>query len=206
MNDVLGAVLAGGAGTRLGQPKAGAMLVGRPLAAWPLEALHEAGIEAVIVTRRDSLPLDLGVPTIHDTSEIRHPLAGILAALEHAGGRAVLAVGADLPFVTGPLLAFLAGLAAEVVVPDHDGRLHALCARYAPATADALRTALSAQAPLQRTLAALSPRLVTDAELRPFGDPGRLLFNVNRPEDLAAAEASLRPSAPPPSSRSAPPP
>jgi GTP:adenosylcobinamide-phosphate guanylyltransferase len=35
--------------------------------------------------------------------------------------------------------------------------------------------------------------VVEEAELRRFGDPARLLFNVNTPEDLAEAERLLAP-------------
>jgi molybdopterin-guanine dinucleotide biosynthesis protein A len=54
-----------------------------------------------------------------------------------------------------------------------------------------LKSALKAERALQETVSALSPRLIGDEELGRFGDPERLLFNVNTPEDLARAEAAL---------------
>ena len=195
--DVLAAVLAGGLGSRLGRPKASAPLAGRPLAAYPVAALQAAGLETVVVTRRDTPVPDLGVPVIHDRAAARHPLAGIVAALTHAAGRPVLAVAADLPFLNAPLLQAIAETEAPVVVPRSGGRLHPLCARYAPETLAALEAALAAEEALQRTIAALGPKILEVAD-------ARLLTNVNSPEDLAAAEASLRPSPAPPSSRSAP--
>ena len=196
MADVLGAILAGGAGSRLGQPKATALLGGRPLAAYPLEALQEAGIEVVIVTRRDSPVPDIGAPIVFDTHQTRHPLSGILAALDHAQGRAVLAVATDLPFLNAAFLRQLADCEAPVVIPRADGRLHPLCARYDPVVTDALEQALAAESPLQSAVRALDPHIVE-------ADP-RLLTNINHPDDLARAEASLRPTPPPPSSRSGP--
>ncbi|MBK5220825.1 MAG: NTP transferase domain-containing protein, partial [Thermoleophilia bacterium] len=46
---VLGAVLAGGSGSRIGGAKATVELAGRPLIAYPLAALEAAGVEAVVV-------------------------------------------------------------------------------------------------------------------------------------------------------------
>ena len=45
---------------------------------------------------------------------------------------------------------------------------------------------------MQETVASLGPREITSDELERFGDPERLLFNVNTPEDLAEAEGALR--------------
>ena len=64
-------------------------------------------------------------------------------------------------------------------------------ARYTPELLPALREALGRQAPLHETLTALDPVIIGEHELRAFGDPARLLFNVNTPEDLERAEAML---------------
>jgi len=53
----LGVVLAGGRGSRLGGAKPTAVLAGRPLISYPLAALAEAGLEAVVVAKPDT---DLG--------------------------------------------------------------------------------------------------------------------------------------------------
>jgi hypothetical protein len=52
----------------------------------------------------------------------------------------------------------------------------------------AIPTALERQASLHELLASLEPRVVGEAELARFGDPERLCYNVNTPEDLAEAE------------------
>jgi molybdopterin-guanine dinucleotide biosynthesis protein A len=195
---VLGAVLAGGAGRRLGGGKALAPLGGRPLIAWPLDALRATGVEAVVVAKPDTELPPLGVDVVRETETLRHPLAGVVAALDHAGGRRVLVVGADMPFVTPDVLRLLATVAAdaEVVVARAGGRLHPLCARYGPGVRGELAAALAAQAPMRATVAALAATELDVAE--------DLLFNVNSPADLAAAEARLGPTPPPPASRSEP--
>ena len=115
----LAAVLAGGAATRLGGAKATVELAGRPLIARPLAALAQAGIEAVVVAKADSpLPRDLTVPLITEPPAPRHPLLGVVTALEHADGRPVLALACDLPLVSADFLTRLAASPPPAAVSD----------------------------------------------------------------------------------------
>jgi molybdenum cofactor guanylyltransferase len=191
MDDVLGAILAGGRATRFGSSKATASLGGRPLLEWPLQALELAGMETVVVAKHDTLlPLD-SAPVWEEPDDPVHPLLGIMTALEQADGRAVLACACDLPFVTPALAAHVAGHDAPLVVPRAGDRLHPLFARYTAQLLPALREALTAEQPLQETLKALRPAILDETEVSRFGDPALLLFNVNTPEDLLRAESML---------------
>jgi molybdopterin-guanine dinucleotide biosynthesis protein A len=183
----LGAVLAGGAGTRLGGAKAMVQLAGRPLISYPLSALAAAGIDAVIVAKPDTELPPLEVPVLREPAEPRHPLLGIVTALRHAAGRPVLAVACDLPLVSPALLAELAAAPEPLVLAAPAGDPQPLLARYAPALLPELESALARQEPLRRTVAALSPRLLTDPDLARFGDPAELLLNVNDFADLERA-------------------
>ena len=188
---MLGAILAGGRATRLERPKPTALLGDRPLIEYPLRALEAAGIDAVIVAK-DATPLPPdAAPVWHERDEPFHPLLGIVTALEQADGRPVLACACDMPFVSPALARSLADTSAALVIPHAGGRLHPLFALYTPALLPALREALDQRAPLQETVAGLAPVIVDEAELRAFGDPDRLLFNVNTPADLERAEAML---------------
>jgi molybdopterin-guanine dinucleotide biosynthesis protein A len=213
-SDTLGAVLAGGRGSRLGGAKAAVELGGRPLIAYPLAALAAAGIEAVVCAKagKDPPPLTSRgsfrthivrkeprneVPVLEEPDEPRHPLCGIVTALrvgEGPGGvatRPVIAVACDMPFVAPELLAFLAEVDDPLVVPVVDDRLHPLLGRYAPALLPELEAALKREEPLTRTVKSLNPRLLGEEELARFGDPRRLLFNVNDPADLREAESLI---------------
>lgn len=183
------AVLAGGRGRRLGGAKPGAVLGGRPLVAWPLAALRAAGLSPVVVAKRDTVLPPLDVPVVHDADPRHHPLAGILAALQHAGGPVVV-VAADMPFLTPELLRAVAHGSGPVAVAVAGGRLQPLCARYGPAVTGALARALAAEAPLRATVSALAPVLVE-------ADPAAVA-NVNSPRDLEAAEARLARTPPSP--------
>jgi molybdopterin-guanine dinucleotide biosynthesis protein A len=188
---VLAAVLAGGRGVRMGEPKAGARLGGRALIEHPLAALRAAGLETVVVAKRASRlpPLEVAVWTEPD--EPVHPLCGVLRALEGADGRPVLAVACDMPFLAPALLRRLAAATAPLVVPQAGGRLHPLLGRYSPELAGPLREALERGAALQDAVRGLRPRLLDERALRRFGDPERLLFNVNDRADLARARHLL---------------
>jgi molybdopterin-guanine dinucleotide biosynthesis protein A len=193
VEDVLGAILAGGRSTRLERPKATAPLGGRPLLEYPLRALESAGLETVLVAKRDTpLPPD-AAPLWEEPDEPVHPLLGIVTALEQADGRAVLACACDLPFLSPGLVARIAEDPAHLVVPRTGERLHPLLARYTHGLLPALREALGSEAPLHETVVGLGPVILDEHDLRPFGDPRRLLFNVNTPDDLERAEAMLGP-------------
>jgi molybdopterin-guanine dinucleotide biosynthesis protein A len=187
----VGAVLAGGRGSRLGGAKALVELAGHPMIDHPLAAVEAAGLEAVVVSKRSSKLPPLGVPVLREPDRPRHPLSGIVAALRHVGGRPLVAIGCDMPFVSAALLAWLASAPEPLVVPSLGGEPQPLPARFDDALLPPLEDALASAAPLRRTVESLQPRLVAEDELARFGDPRRLCFNVNTPEDLETAERLL---------------
>ncbi len=122
--------------------------------------------------------------------------AGALGALYTALRRAptdhVLVLAGDMPFVTAPFLAFLSGLASghDAVVPSPGGRWQPLCAAYHRRVAARLRVAIDAHEwRVVDAVAALDVRRVAEAEIAPFDPDGRLLLNVNTPDDHRRAEA-----------------
>ncbi|MCW2981478.1 MAG: 4-diphosphocytidyl-2C-methyl-D-erythritol synthase [Solirubrobacterales bacterium] len=186
----LGVVLAGGRGSRLGGAKPTAELAGRPLISYPLAALAEAGLEAVVVAKPDTDLPPLDVDVLAEAAEPVHPLTGIVAALRQTG-RPIVVIGCDFPFVPAALLRALADAPEPLVIPAPGGEAQPLVARWTPALLPALDAALDLEEPLRRTVAALSPRLLEDAELAPSGDPARIFFNVNTPADLRRAEGAV---------------
>jgi molybdopterin-guanine dinucleotide biosynthesis protein A len=190
------AVLAGGRGERIGGAKPTRELAGRPLIDYPLAAARAAGLEAVVVAKRDTeLPSALAEPLLVEPDEPRHPLCGALAALDHAAQAspetAVVLVGCDMPFLTGALLGWLAAALDPAILLEAEGRVQPLPARCSAAHTPLLREGLAAQAPLRETFQSLSPAIVDERVLAYFGDPRRLCFSVNRAEDLDTAERWL---------------
>jgi molybdopterin-guanine dinucleotide biosynthesis protein A len=179
------AVLAGGMARRIGGAKAAVGLCGRPLISYPLAAAREAGLEAVVVAKRASGLPALRVRVIREPEDVHHPLCGIVTAL-HATGAPVVAVGCDMPFVSGALLRLVAG-APGAAAARVEGRLQPLPARYTPADLPVLEDALARESSLRSTLARLAPGVLEEHELDLLGAPERLCFSVNDERDLLRA-------------------
>jgi molybdenum cofactor guanylyltransferase len=123
---------------------------------------------------------------VTEPEEPTHPLAGIVAALRHAGAPVVV-LGCDFPFAPPALLRALTEAPEPLVVPAPGDEPQPLMARWSPDLLPHLEEALAGEEPLRRTVAALAPRLLDDTELARFGDPARAFLNVNTPADLRAA-------------------
>jgi molybdenum cofactor guanylyltransferase len=194
--DPIGVVLAGGVGRRIGGAKAIVELHGTPLVLYPLRALQGVLAEVVVVAKQGTpLPPLPGVPIWIEPAEPRHPLAGIVHALEGAGagidgtGREILVSAGDLPFLGPDLVERLAHAdagGAPALVPRAGGRLQPLLARYAPAAYAPLAAALQRDPlpSLTDAVAALDPYVLELDDEQPF-------FNVNLPEDLLTAAGLL---------------
>ena len=179
----LGAVLAGGAATRLGGAKATAELAGRPLISYPLEALAEAGFAPVVVAKADSQLPALEIPIVTEPDEPRHPIAGVVAALRHAGARRALVLPCDAPLVSPMLLRVLASATSTTGVRS-GGRVHPLIAFYSHDDLGDLELAIESGDSATAALEDLDPDWIEAI--------GRDTFNVNTPADLARAEDLLK--------------
>jgi molybdopterin-guanine dinucleotide biosynthesis protein A len=175
----------------MGRPKAVADLAGRPLISYPLAAIEAAGLEPLVVAKANTPLPTLACRLVHEPAAPRHPLAGILAALGACGGRAVVAIGCDMPFLEPALLAALATLDDPLAVAEAGGRLQPLPGRYPPDVEADLNKALARELPLGETVVSLGARVLGEAELARFGDPAWLCFSVNDDADLAVAEREL---------------
>ncbi|HEY4095170.1 MAG TPA: molybdenum cofactor guanylyltransferase [Baekduia sp.] len=186
---VVGVVLAGGRGRRIGGDKAIVELEGRPLALYPLEALHEVCDQVAVVAKRDSLlpPLSGLADLWIEPDEPRHPLTGVAHALALAGGRPVLVVAVDLPLIDAATLRAIAQTdpdGAAAVVPRVHGRLQPLCALYTPAALDGLAE-FDPAARATDIVVSLGVHEVVPADPMAF-------YNVNRPEDLLQASVLVK--------------
>lgn len=169
-----------------------AQLAGRPLVDHAIAAGVDAGLAPVVVAKAGTaLPEDLtgrGVYVLIEPDRPQHLLMGVVSALE-AIGEPLVVCACDMPFVPAPLLAELALRdEAAVVCPSVGGHLQPALARYSPGALQMLRAAAengdSARAALERAGAALLDR----EWLARFGDPERILADIDTPGDLTGAE------------------
>jgi len=168
----------------MGGAKPASVLGGRPLVAYPVDALG-AVCDRVAVVAKVTTPLPAldGVERWDEPEPLAHPLVGLLHALA-AAGEEVLVCGADMPFVTPEALRSLVAAARPpATVAYAGGRLQPLLGVYWPEAAESLRAGLPG-APLTRAVESLSPTLV---EL-----PADVVRSIDTPEALAAAERERR--------------
>jgi molybdopterin-guanine dinucleotide biosynthesis protein A len=187
------ALLTGGASTRMGFDKAHARLAGVACATRIAECLASL-FEEVLLVGGDP-PREAPGRRVPDPPGPVCGLRGLVGALAAAQAPRVLVVATDLPFVTPELLLALAAFPeADAVVPRSERGPHPLCAVYRRESAlPAARERLAAgRLKLQDLLAALDTRELAPADLTLLDPEGRALSNLNTPEDLARAEASLR--------------
>jgi molybdopterin-guanine dinucleotide biosynthesis protein A len=183
----LGAILAGGRGSRLGGAKATAEVGGRPLLAWALDALREAVPDVVVIAKPGTPLPPCDAPIHRDEPTDFHPRHGIVAALRRAGDRPVVVVPCDMPLVPPALLEVLLEVVddgAPAAMPRSEGRVHPLCAAYAPSALADLEAAEHDE-PLTLTLERLGA-VVLNADAA-----ADRMLNVNTPTDLVIAELLL---------------
>lgn len=186
----LAAILAGGASSRMGEPKPTVELAGRPLIAYALSTARAAGLAPFVVVKEESALPELDCPVLIEPAEPRHPLTGIVAALEHAG-TPIVVLPCDAPLVPPDLLAALALAPSPLAMPE-DPRPQPLIARYSPSLLDRLRTARDASTPLTELADRLGGLRLSEPRLNLFGDPGLMFANANEPADLERIEEVLR--------------
>jgi molybdopterin-guanine dinucleotide biosynthesis protein A len=92
-----GVLLVGGASTRFGSPKALAEIDGETFAERGRRVLAEACDEVLVVGKRgDALPFDV----IDDGTDVRAPIAGVVAGLRAVANDVAVFVPVDCPWMT----------------------------------------------------------------------------------------------------------
>ena len=184
------AILAGGASSRMGAPKPGLDLAGRPMISYAIETAEAAGLAPIVVAKRGAALPPLRCPVLEEPAEPRHPLAGVIAALEDRAAPIVV-LACDVPLVPAALLTRLAAVAAPFAMPSHP-RAQPLVARYAPSLLPRLRDELASGAAMTAIAASLGGVRLGDADLADLGDPEWTFANANDPAELARIGAEIR--------------
>jgi molybdenum cofactor guanylyltransferase len=193
MPRVSGVILAGGKSRRMGgSPKALLPFGGRPLIEHIAETLRSVLPGCLVVTNTPELYRFLGLPMVGDVFPEGGSLGGIYSGLRAASGDAALCVACDMPFLSAPLVAYLAGRAAEadVVIPDAGGELQTLHAVYGKSCLPAMERRLQAgQLRIVGFFDDVRVVRVPADTIERFVDPHIAFMNLNTPEDLARARA-----------------
>jgi molybdopterin-guanine dinucleotide biosynthesis protein A len=169
---ITGVLLVGGASRRFGTPKALAVVRGETLAARAWRLLGEVCDERLAVGKHAD-GLELPFPLLDDGTDVRAPIAGVVAGLRAAANDVVVLVPVDVPLLTAASLRRLVDECRDAAVPPNG-----------PLPGAYRRSALPA---LERALA--EERLTLHAVLRELDvavvalDAAELV-NVNTRDDL----------------------
>jgi len=175
------AILTGGQGRRLGGVDKSALQIGaEPILDRQLAILRPLTPHILIIAADDDVVAGAGA------------LGGLYSALVKAPTEQVLVIACDMPFISAPLLDALAtaGHDVDVALPrDSQGR-HPLCASYQRRVAPHLRRSIDAGIlRIGDALAGLAVRELGPDELAPLNGDGKLLFNVNTPDEYETARS-----------------
>ena len=182
-------ILAGGHARRLGGHDKGALVVGdRRILDRQLAALEGRAARIVIVGGPERLG-GAGFEVIADWLPGVGALGGLYTALVSARSERTLVIACDMPFVTGAFLEYLATSAAATSMPPCPATATA-CIRSAPPTRGRRRPLIrraidQGVRTIQDAIDPLRIHLVEGPALEAFDPDGRLLENINTPDDYA---------------------
>lgn len=193
---ISGVILAGGRSLRMGVDKTKLPIGGMPLVARAAQFMDENTGQTIIVTNRpDDLPyeyLDEDILVLQDEVAYQGPLGGLATALPKARHEWVLAVAADMPWVSAEVIQELYRRKEgyDVVIPVGPNGPEPLLALYRveavlPKAREVIETG-------KRRIVAMFDGLkvleVDEDDLRDVDPELSSFFNVNTQEDLMAAQ------------------
>jgi len=196
---IVGVVLAGGRSSRMGGgDKTLRELGGRPMLAHVLARLESQVTDIVLSANGDlSNFAAFGWPVVGDSlPDFQGPLAGIEVGLAWAvancpDATTVVTVPGDTPFIPGDLVRRLSE-GGSVAVARTDAGVHPVVGVWPLTLGGALKAAL--ENGLRRASRWAEMQNATEVYFPSVDIGGRTVdpfFNINRPEDLAEAEALL---------------
>jgi molybdenum cofactor guanylyltransferase len=166
-------LLVGGASTRFGSPKALARFEGQTLAERAWRLLGETCDERLAVGKGDDA-LDVPFEVLDDGTDVRAPIAGVVAGLRAATYDIAVVIPVDLPLLTAAAVLELADACRDVAIAPSGP----LPGAYRRSTAlGALERALG-----ENRLALRDAIAVLDVAIVEID--ARLLSNVNTPDDV----------------------
>ncbi len=211
MGIALCVILAGGAGRRMGAvSKPLLALNNRPLLAHVIARVAPQADQVIInVSGLNDDPVAAyciahNLAVVPDADEVRHgPLAGVLAGLRHAQEHGlpgpILTVPADTPFLPADLAARLLTATnippARMAIANSDGIAHPITALWPLKAAQTIERQMAAgNASAMRVAEELGTRSVTWKKAAIAGHAVDPFFNINTPDELAAAEKLFAPA------------
>lgn len=179
-------LLAGGASTRMGRPKALVTLEGTPFWRRQAELLQGLGPRELLISAGGDWEVEPGPwRVIRDSVPGIGPLGGFAAALEVMRSDHLVVLAVDMPAMTAEYLGeLLRSSGPGGVVPEENGFYHGLAAVYPRTIAPLVAEAVGGD---DHSLQSVIKRAVQEGLITPrpiAAGEWHLFRNVNRPEDL----------------------
>lgn len=193
-----GVVLSGGRSSRMRSNKAFVEVHGQRIIESVLAKLCGIMDDVLLVTNDPEAYIKYESERLRVVTDIipgKGPLSGIHAGLHYARHRSIVAVACDMPFLNPDFLLYMIdqtdGL--DAVVPRIGEYFQPLCAVYRKSCYEPLQNALmNDQLKISRLYDLLNIRYIDEKEIRVYGDPDLMFFNVNNHDDLQKAEQVAR--------------
>ena len=201
--DVTGVLLAGGKSRRMGQDKRLLSVGDETLYTRSLSVLRAIFERVVVVVAQDSPLVASDAPVLRDVIPHCGSLGGLYTGLKEARTQWVFAVACDMPFLDPGTIRHFTSLKGEgdmIMAKLRNGfqPMHALYHRNCLPIIESLIHAQDFKIHRLADHPALRVRVVTPEELSRLDPEGRSFYNVNTPDDLAAARVlhgqALKPS------------
>ena len=203
VSDVTGVLLAGGKSRRMGQDKRFLSIGEETLYARSLSVLRSIFQHVLVVIAQDSPAMEADTPVLRDLIPQCGSLGGLYTGLKQAGTDWVFAVACDMPFLDPATIRHFIELKPEgdvVMAKLQQGfqPMHALYHRNCLPIIEKLIQARDFKIHRLADHPSLRVRVVTSEDLGAVDPEGRSFYNVNTPDDLAAArllhDQPLKPS------------
>jgi molybdopterin-guanine dinucleotide biosynthesis protein A len=193
-----GVILAGGASRRMPGDKAFMEVAGRRVIDLQLEVMGGL-FEEILIVANAGRTVSLsgferpGVRVVEEPVSGKGPLGGILSGLMLSGSEQNFVLACDMPFVRREAISLVLGSLAgfQVAVPSTSKGLEPLHAAYERSCAGAIERQLE-QGELKVTgfYGQVKVKEIPWEEFKRIDPSGRLLMNVNSPEDMRRAAAA----------------
>lgn len=183
-------VLAGGRSSRMGQPKSLLLFDDEPLILHVVRTLRTLFPEVIVVAAPGQPLPDMGIKVARDEVAYQGPVGGMCSGLAAVGGEICFITSCDSAFLNLNLISELLSRITghDVVVPYWQGRLQPLHAVYRRSVWPLLQRQLADEdlRPIHLFDKVRTLRIGED-EIRARDPDGWSFFNMNSPEDYAAA-------------------
>ncbi len=191
-----GVILAGGRNSRFGgREKAFLPVGGQLLFERIYKVCRPLFDELILVTNNPSAYLAWDLSIVTDLFAVRSSLTGIHAGLFYASNPYIFVVACDTPFLRAEMISCMLASIDErfdAIMPETAKGREPLCAAYARRCLPAVERSLQANLlKIQRVFRPERIRTIPERRLRGVDPELVSFFNINTPEDLAAAEGML---------------